>query len=52
MFVVQFLEDVKRNNFFAELVVFSLTTTEDVFLEVHISIWPVDLFVGLLRART
>ena len=46
------MEDVKRNNFFAELVVFSSPTTKDIFLDVHISIRPVDLFVGLLRART
>ena len=50
--VVQFFENVRRNDFCAELNVFILAITEDVFSDAHISIWPIALFAGLLRAHT
>ena len=46
-FVVQFFEDVRRNDFCAELIVFILSITNDVFCDVHISIWPVEFVFGI-----
>ena len=50
--VVLFFENVRRNDFCAELNVFILAIIEYVFSDVHISILPIALFVGLLRAHT
>ena len=51
-FVIQFFENVRMNDFCAKLNVFNLAITEVVFSGVHISIWPIALFVGLLRPHT
>ena len=52
IFVAKFFEGVRMNEISAKLVLCILSITEDILSDVHLSIWPINLFVGFLKAHT